>query len=206
MTRIAILGAGNVGKALAELARRAGCDVRFVMRSGTAPDGYMDFEEITAFADVFLLAVPHAALDHILPALRKATSGTVVIDATNPVAADWSPLSLAAGQSGAETIANALPEAIIVKAFNTVFADNMNPDRLVRSTGPMSTFICSDDADAAQVVAELAAQMGFDPVITGALIHARHVEAIAHLNIALLAGNSMNTRAAFLYDRGENRA
>jgi predicted dinucleotide-binding enzyme len=89
-----------------------------------------------------------------------------------------------------------------VKAFNTIFADNMRSDRLVRGAGRVSCFIASDYEDAAAQVAKLASAIGFDPVLTGALQHARYLEAIAHLNIALLARNGLNTSAAFIYDAG----
>ena len=201
MTRIGIIGAGRVGKALGQLATDGGYEVRFASRDDRG-NGLAAIR-LAEFADLLVLAVPYAALAEALPPLCSALAGKIVVDATNPVAADWSPLVLEGGLSGAEIVAGSLPGARVVKAFNTVFADNMQAERLTRGDRRISTFIAADDTDAAALVAGMAAAMGFDPVVTGALAHARHLEAIAHLNIALLARNAMNTRAAFLYDNGE---
>jgi predicted dinucleotide-binding enzyme len=203
MTKVGILGAGKVASGLGELAITGGHDVRYGTRTAQRDGNLLPPIELAQFAELFVLAVPYSALDSALPPLRPMLDGKIVVDATNPVAEDWSPVELDGGLSAAEVVAHTLPEARVVKAFNTVFADNMRADRLVRGEGRVSAFIASDDAVAADAVADFAASLGFNPVVTGKLAHARYLEAIAHLNIALLAGNATNTSAAFLYDRGE---
>lgn len=203
MTRIGILGAGKVARALGGLAEASGHEVRLSTRAARAEDNRLPPAELARHAELFVLAVPFSALAEALPPLEPMLDGKVVVDATNPVAEDWSPITPDAGLSAAELVARTLPDARVVKAFNTIFADNMRADRLTRGGRRLSAFVAADDAAAADAVADLAASMGFDPVITGALAHARHLEAIAHLNIALLARNGMNTSAAFLYDRGQ---
>lgn len=203
MTKIGILGAGKVASALGELAKTGGHDVRYGTRTAQKDGNLLPPSELAQFAELFVLAVPYSALDAALPPLRPMLNGKIVVDATNPVAEDWSPVELDAGLSAAEVVARTLPEARVVKAFNTVFADNMRADRLIRGDGRVSAFIAADDDDAAGAVADFAASLGFNPVVTGALAHARYLEAIAHLNIALLARNAMNTSAAFVYDPGE---
>lgn len=200
--RIGVLGGGNVGRALAGLFLNAGHEVMIAARDEDASALLVVPIKAAEFAELFVLAVPFAAVCDALAPLSQALSGKVVIDATNPVAADWSPVNLGDGNSAGEEVARALPQSRVVKAFNTVFADNMRSDRLVRGAGRVSCFIASDDEHAAAQVAKLASEIGFSPVVTGALAHARFLEAIAHLNIALLSRNSMNTSAAFIYDAG----
>lgn len=207
MTNIGVLGRGGVGKALARLFSDNAHEVTLGVREPHGgPDAlWAEAESLVAAqrAEPFVLATPYPALAEALPPLRSAPAGKVVVDATNPVAADWSPLPLEDGNSAAEEVARLLPDAHVVKAFNTVFADNMRPDRLTRPGGRVTCFVASDSDEAAERVAALAAAIGFGPVVTGALRHARRLELVAHLNIALLARSGMNTSAAFLYDRGE---
>lgn len=205
--RIGFLGGGSVGKALARLLATQGHGVALGLREPTPSPGevWSEVEPLAAAeaSELFVLAAPFSALADALPPLRTALAGKIVVDATNPVAADWSPLPLQGGASAAEEVARLLPGAHVVKAFNTVFADNMRPDRLQRGGRRITCFVAADDEAAARTVGALAAEIGFDPVVTGALRHARHLEAMAHLNIALLARSSAGATAAFLYDRGE---
>jgi predicted dinucleotide-binding enzyme len=73
--------------------------------------------------------------------LVEALVCKIVIDATNPVAKDWSPILIGEEDSGAEQVARMLPESLVVKAFNTIFADVLTPTRLdcdVRLSPPIS--------------------------------------------------------------------
>jgi predicted dinucleotide-binding enzyme len=203
--KIGIIGGGNVGKALARLATAAGHSVSIGSQRDGAPgvDGAVSttVADAVAHGEIVILAIPFAACAEALPPLAEALAGRIVVDATNPVAADWSPLSLGEGNSAALEIARLLPGARLVKAFNTVFADVMTPERLVRVGNAKTTaFIAADDEQAATRVAEFAASMGFEPQRAGKLANAAFLEAMAHLNIAIaLAGGG--TDAAFVYDR-----
>lgn len=207
--KIGIIGGGKVGTALARLAATAGHDVRIGVQRDTASDDttavQVSVEEAAGFGEIVVLAIPFAACAQALPPLAGALTGRIVVDATNPVAADWSPLRLGEGNSAALEIARLLPDARVVKAFNTVFADIMTPARLLRDGNAKTTaFIASDDDEAAIRVAELAASMGFAPQRAGALGNAALLEAMAHLNIAIaLAGGG--TDAAFVYHGNAGR-
>ena len=50
-----------------------------------------------------VLAVPYTAVDEVLSEHRRALDGKVVVDATNPIKADYSGLATN-GTSGAEEI------------------------------------------------------------------------------------------------------
>jgi len=189
--KIAILGSGAVGQRLAALFTAAGYPVALGGReeARAACDG----------ADLVLLALPYGAVQEVVQQLGDRLSGKIVIDVTNPVQADWSPLILGAETSAAETIARLLPEARIVKAFNTIFADIMTPAGLNREGTPVTCFIASDDPAAAAEVAKLAGNIGMAPLLVGPLKIARHLEALAHLNIQIAVGQGGGTNAAFLF-------
>ncbi len=203
--RIGILGGGNVGGALALLASSAGHDVRIGQREiGPLANGLdaVALEAAAAHGDVVVIAVPFAACAEVLPPLSQTLAGKIVVDATNPLNTDWSPLLLGQENSAAEEIARMLPASRVVKAFNTVFADAMTPQRLLRRGGQrLTAFVASDDDASAATVAELAQSMGFAPQRAGALESARYLEAMAHLNIAIAVGGGGGTDAGILYDR-----
>jgi len=204
--QIGILGGGNVGSALARLALAAGHDVRIGQRDPRRDDGLpvTDPAAACAHGDVVILAIPFVACGGALGSLALALAGKIVVDATNPLREDWSPLPLTDADSAAHHIAALLPGARMVKAFNTVFADVMTADGLQRRGGQrLTAFIASDDSEAAATVAALATSLGFAPLPVGGLAQARHLEAMAHLNIAIAVGCGLGTNAGFVYDRAD---
>jgi 8-hydroxy-5-deazaflavin:NADPH oxidoreductase len=206
MTKIGLIGGGNLGRHLASLWVGAGHDVAVGVRGGERHDSgaayrVVSVEGAAAHGEVVALALPFAALASTLPPLASALAGKVVVDATNPVKDDWSPLPLGEGNSGGEEAGRLLPGARVVKAFNTVFADVMTPTRLARGGRRVTAFVAGDDEAANELVARLAADAGFAPLVVGPLANARYLEAMAHLNIALAVGRGGGTDAAFIYDR-----
>ncbi len=174
--KIGILGDGNVGGALARGLTRAGHQVKAVGRDRAA------MREAASWGDVVLLAVPFGALDDVVREAGDALAGKTVVDVTNALDAR---MNLAVGHttSGAEELQKKLPEARVVKAFNTVFAQHMDSGRL--GGKPLSAFVAADDDAAKASVLSLAREIGFDPVDAGPLRSARLLEPMALLNIQL---------------------
>lgn len=194
---IAILGAGNVGRNLHSLLTAGGLQVHICSRSPNS--GELTFSEGISQADVVVLAVPYQALAELLPSLESQLQGKVVIDCTNPLNPDWSPLLLGQENSAGEEVARLLPMSKVVKAFNTVFADVMTTDRVRRGGLRATAFVAGDDAAAKRTVTELAILSGLDPLDVGPLHMSRYLEAMAHLNIQIAVGQGGGTNAAFLY-------
>lgn len=187
-TKIGIIGDGNVGSALARGLTRAGYDVRAVGKDETA------IREAAAWGEVVLLAVPFGAIDDVVKDAGAVLAGKAVVDVTNALD---SSMSLAVGftTSGAEELQKKLPEARVVKAFNTVFAQHMDSGRL--GDKPLTAFVAADDAGAKKTVLELARRIGFDAVDAGPLKNARLLEPLAFLNIQLGYVLGMSTQIGF---------
>lgn len=188
---IAVIGTGNVGSALGSSLVKAGHRVTIAGRD-TAKAGEVaeaigagaatSVGEAAAGADVIVLAVPYGSLETVATAIAAATAGKVVVDATNPLNADYSGLATT-GTSAAEQLAAALPGARVVKAFNTLFASNQADPAGQATT--LDALFATDDDDAANTLADLAASIGFRPVRVGSLAAARELESLAWLNIRL---------------------
>lgn len=204
--RISILGTGAVGTRLAALFAAAGHRVVFGSRVPGRAGAYLSaavltYAESVREADLVVLAVPFTAAVDVVPPLADALAGRIVVDVTNPIAPDYSPRALEEGRSAGEAVAALMPGARMVKAWNTIFADVMTPERRAGPAGPATLFVAADDADAARTVADLGQSCGFAPVLAGPLRNARYLEAMAHLNIHLAFAEGGGTDAAFVYDR-----
>jgi 8-hydroxy-5-deazaflavin:NADPH oxidoreductase len=187
---IVIVGAGNVGRALAGGWRKTGHQVTFAVRDPgkaglaelkTQGFGIVRVEAGSAAADVIVLAVPWQAVPATLTALGDP-AGKIVIDATNPVAPG---LTLAFGHSDSagETVARLAPGARVVKTFNTTGAGNMADSKY--PGGRLMMPVAGDDAEAKRIVMGLAADLGFDPIDAGPLAMSRLLEPMALLWIKL---------------------
>lgn len=208
---IAILGTGAVGTRLGGLLSAAGHPVVFGGRNpsdrGRLPANaeLLGFRAAVARAALVIVAVPwagqsgRAALDVVEAA--GPWTGKILVDATNPLRDDWSPLSLGPENSAGEAMARALPEARVVKAFNTIFADMMEPERLRALPVAPALLLCGDDPSARARVAALGRDIGLDPVDLGPLVGARYLEAMAHANIQLAVAMQGGTHAAYAYVR-----
>jgi predicted dinucleotide-binding enzyme len=190
--KVAIIGTGNVGRALGGSLARAGHDVTFVGRDASrtervatevggshAPTAAAAARE----AEAIVLAIPSGEVDAVAAGLGATAAGKVVIDATNPLKLDYSGLANVGGPSTAERVAELLPEAHVAKAFNTLFGA-VQADPATHGT-TLDALYAADDDVAAQTVAELASSIGFRPVRVGPLAAARELEAVAWLNIRL---------------------
>ena len=198
--KIAILGFGNVGQKLAELFEKAGSEVFIGLREQTSSGvkyPTSDFATAAKQADAIVLAIPYQVCAEVLAQLTEETSGKIIIDNTNPLNEDWSPKLLGQENSAAEEIARMLPEAKVIKAFNTIFADVM--DKPTREGKAITAFIAGDDQSAKSQIMALADAIGYAPVDVGSLTSARYLESMAHLNIQIAVGQGGGTDAAFIY-------
>jgi len=189
-SRIGILGTGDVGRSLATGFAKHGHEVKVGSREpGSEKVTAMlakvghgatagTFAETAKFGEVVVLATLWSGTESAIRlANPKHLAGKVVIDATNPlVFTPNAPPALALGHndSGGEQVQRWLPEARVVKAFNTVgFAHMVNPSF---PGGPPDMFIAGNDADAKAVVTTILKEFGWPTVDLGGIEGARLLE------------------------------
>jgi 8-hydroxy-5-deazaflavin:NADPH oxidoreductase len=192
-SQVGVLGSGEVGRRLASGFRSRGHDVmvgsrdpgKSELREWLLGDGrgieLGTFAQAAAFGELVVLAVlGDVAEQAIAGAGPDNFSDKVVIDAMNPLdfSAGFPPkLSIAGEDSLGERVQRALPEAKVVKAFNTIgnpyFVDP------VFSHGPPTMLIAGNDEDAKRTVGDVLADFGWpDPVDIGGIEGSRELEAI----------------------------
>ena len=194
--KIAIIGAGNVGTALATSLTRAGHDVVISSRdpqdaaTAAAATGAASAATNTQAidgVDVVIAAVPAASLPDIAAELGASLDGTPVVDVSNRMSFGAEGPSMDTSTSNAEELAARLPSSPVVKAFNTLFASKQ-ADPSAEGV-QLDGFVAADDADAKATILALVESIGLRPVDVGPLVRARQLESLAFLNIALNATN-----------------
>lgn len=201
---ILVLGAGNMGAAFVKQLTRAGHQVTVTARNlekaqavAAANPGATAVATMNAAArtEVVVLATGYADAVSALQSVGDLT-GKVVIDITNPLTADFMGLTLGYSTSAAEEIAKAVPQANVVKAFNTLFAQVLAEGADFGNRQTATVFVASDSERARQTASTLAESMGFKTVDAGSLKNARYLEPLAGLNIYLGYGAGLGTSIA----------
>jgi hypothetical protein len=198
-TRIAIIGAGNVGGNLGRRLGRSGFPVQFGVRSGADVSALLadcgegassaSPEAAAKIADVIFLAVPGGVAVDAAKSLGDIT-GKVLVDCNNPLRWDAGPVWTPPPEGSlSAAIAAAVPSARVVKAFNT-FGAEFHADPRIGDTS-VDVYIAGDDADAKQLVSKVASRAGFTPIDSGPLRNAAVLENVAMLwiHLALAAGH-----------------
>ena len=143
------------------------------------------------------MAVPYAAIASILEANKAALAGKILVDISNPVNFEnMDELLTPAGSSAAEEIAKLIPEARLVKAFNTNFAATI-ASKQVADKAKTSVQLASDDQEAKKILAGYIQEGGLDTIDAGELKRARELEAMGFLQITLAVREKINWTAGF---------
>jgi predicted dinucleotide-binding enzyme len=204
--RIAIIGTGNVGGALARGWARAGREIVLGVRdpndagvkalmSETGAKA-LPPAEAAAGAPIVVLALPWHAAEGAVKALGDL-SGKIIIDCMNPLAMANGALGLDRGfsTSGAETLAGWIPGARIVKTLNQCGAEMM--ERAHELSARPVMFIAGDDDAAKRAVSEAVSALGFEPQDAGELSKARLLEPYAMVWINQVIHRGMSRDWAF---------
>ena len=204
---IAIIGAtGNMGSAIAK--SLANADYRLLLfahdkeklnkvnseiksiNSNADVDCMGCAMEASWEADIIIAAVPYAVEKEVAEKIRQVATQKIVISITNPANEDFTQVLTSPGTSAAEELQKLLPASKVVKAFNTTYAaDFAQP---VIAGKQVDAFIAGDDDEALQIVKELVAKTGFNPIVAGPLSVSRTLEAMQLLLIQLTIKNNYN--------------
>jgi predicted dinucleotide-binding enzyme len=185
--RVGILGSGDVGKSFARAFGSLGHEVKIGSRSPEKLSEFVagqgdrvssgTFDEAASFGDLIVLATHGVATEEAITLAGKQNfDRKVVIDATNPL--DFSSgaprLSVGHTDSLGEQIQRSLPNARVVKAFNTVGNGLFFKPQL--PGGPPDMFIGGNDADAKKIVSQICEAFGWGVIDLGGIDVSRHLE------------------------------
>lgn len=162
--KIAIIGTGNVGGALATKWAHAGHTILLGVKDSSAFKGAAlltnpgtsvhPIQQAVQEAAVILLATPATAAVEVAQSLGD-TSGKIIIDAMNIV--------MGRGPAGFTSTADAIlantASREVIKCFNTTGFNNM--ENTVYGTEKLDLFMAGDSAAAKQTVRQLALDAGF---------------------------------------------
>ena len=170
----AIIGFGNIGKALAKAFARKGIEVS-VATTRDAESFAADAAAIgpaiipkklaeAVKADIIFLAVRFESHPDVAKAL-PTWQGKTIVDVTNAYGVPPEELR---GQPSSKFIEQAFSGAKLVKGFNHLIAAILDQDPSVQG-GRRVVFLASDDDGAAAEIGGLAEELGFSPIQLGGL-------------------------------------
>jgi predicted dinucleotide-binding enzyme len=194
--KVGIVGSGTVGQTLAAGFLRHGYEVMLGTRdpqkkevqqwlSANPAASAGTFEKAAQYGELIVLATLGRAAEEAVTLARISNfAGKAVIDTTNPIA-EAPPVggvlqfTTGPNESLAEKIQARIPQAHVVKAFNSVGAGRMVNPKFQQGTPTM--FLCGDDAAAKKQVSEIVTRFGWEPFDCGGLIAARALEPLCML-------------------------
>jgi NADPH-dependent F420 reductase len=194
VTRVTIVGAGNMGRGIGTRAVAGGHQVEILDRdpaeaqqlakdlggSATALD-----PGAPVGGEVVVFAVYYPGIKDAVEQYADQLAGKVVVDITNPVDTQtWDRLATPPGTSSAEEVQRLVPQGTpVVKAFNTTFAPTLVAGEVAGQQ--LDVLIAGDDETAKQKVSQLASDGGLRPIDVGPLNRARQLEQLGFLHISL---------------------
>ena len=182
--RIAVIGAGNIGRTLGAKWVAAGHEVVYGVRSPVAPDTAAVADAVDG-AEVVALAVPGAAAKDVLATLGDALAGKVVIDATNDVQGSGKLHALDELADGAHP----------VRAFNTLGWENFENPIVGGETADL--FYAAEEGRGKDVAEHLIADVGLRPVWVGGDEAFDLVDSLTQLWFTLALRQGRGRRLAF---------
>ncbi len=207
---VGILGTGDVGRALGKGFITLGHSVKMGAREARnekalawarevgAKASAGTFADAASFGDIVVLATLGVANESaITMAGRDTFQGKVLIDTTNPLAFSGGmppKLAVSGNDSGGEHLQRLLPDAHVVKAFNTV--GNAFMFRPEFPGGPPDMFIAGNSDDAKDRVSAILKEFGWGIVDVGGIECSRYLEAMCMVWV-LSAMRASNWNQAF---------
>ena len=191
--KIAIIGKGSVGSALCG-GLSGKHETKFGHRDPVEP-----VADAAKWGEVIILAVPYNNASDAIEEIRPYADGKIVIDVTNAMGPNME-LGISCTTSTAEETQKKLPKARVVKVFNTVFAQNQSTGKV--DSEQLTAFIAGNDLKAKQTVAQLARDIGFDPVDCGPLKAARYLDAMGIMIISLAYNYGMGPNIGYKLVKG----
>ena len=184
--KIGTIGTGNMARSLGILWAEQGHEVFFGSRNSAKGKSIAEFagnrtqggtNDEAAFGDVILYSIRDVMPSKVLSSI-EVLSGKVLIDCNNREIPEDYAFDPIFGESLAEKLAADVPNAHVVKAFNTFAQEvfELSPEPLKEYN--VSCFICGENESAKKTVMSLAEEIGFSPLDCGMLRNARMIEGL----------------------------
>lgn len=138
-------------------------------------------------ADIIIPAVNYEAEKEVAERIKDVATQKIVVSISNPFNEKLDGLTTMPDTSAGEELQQYLPNAKVVKAFNTILAANFKQP--VIDGKPLDSFIAGNDKEAVDTVSELVAATGFNPVVVGDLFAGRTLE---NMTVLLLQHSMKN--------------
>ncbi len=192
MKKIGILGAGTVGQQLGLGVAAAGYKVMIGTRDTSKLNEWKEkaganasvgsHKDAAHFGEMIVFCPKwEGAEEFVRLAGKENFKGKIVIDTTNPlhfVKEGQAPtLSIAYPDSAGAIVQKWLPDAHVVKCFNTITAFKMCNGIFEEGKGSM--LICGNDASAKKTVTEILHKWNWDVVDMGSIERSSLLEALA---------------------------
>jgi NADPH-dependent F420 reductase len=191
---IGIIGSGNMGGSLAKLWAEKG---HKILITSTTPDQTAQVAksiggnvttgstaDAVSYGDVVVFAFPYESLSDVI-SKGGSFKNKIIIDLINPLTPDIKGLLLGFTTSAAEEIGKQIPDAKVVKAFNTISAPVIKSGKIKFNGVAPDAYYCGNDEESKSVVKKLIQDIGFEPIDSGPLTNARYLEPIAEFVIQL---------------------
>ncbi len=182
--RIAVVGAGNIGRTLGGKWTDAGHEVVYGVRRPGDP-GTASVEAAAAEAEVVVLAIPGAAAKGVVASLGGALAGKVVVDATNDVQGTGKLHALDELADGAHP----------VRAFNTLGWENFADPVIDGLT--VDLLYAAEEGVAKDAAETLIRDVGLEPVWVGGVDAFDVVDSVTRLWFTLALQRGLGRRLAF---------
>ena len=185
--KISIIGKGNMGKAIGALVEKGKYTVEY----------FGSKDSIENLGEIVVLAVPYGAIDSIIENNMNQLAGKIIVDVSNPVDfTSMNGLVVPSDTSAAEIIAQKVPFAHVIKAFNTNFAATLVNQSIGNKEG-VTVLLASDNQEAKNTLFQVLDGNQLKIVDAGMLIRSRELEAIGFLQITLAIHEKISWMGGF---------
>jgi predicted dinucleotide-binding enzyme len=194
MSKVGIIGSGDVGKTLAKGFLKHGYQVAIgsdhaeklaEFKRENPQIETATFEQAAQSGDIVVLCVKGTVAEEIIEKVKRHLSGKTIVDTTNPIA-DAPPQNgvlkffTSLDESLMERLQKVAPDAQFVKALNSIGSGLMINPNFGDNTKP-TMFICGNNDDAKKKVYEILEKFGFEIEDIGKAESARAIEPLCIL-------------------------
>ncbi len=205
--KLAFIGIGNVGFALANNLQKKGHDVTIAhdniqsesvtrAQQNNSSLNALPIQEAIDQSEIIFLATPFSMNEELLKPLDF--KGKTLIDCTNPVGPGISH-GLDSQISGAEMVSKWAQNASIVKSYTIYGFENLENANFANYNVKPTMMIAGDDGYSKQQVSELNTDLGFDTLDVGSLSQSLHLEHMTLLWVKMVRANGHHPNFTWAY-------